>query len=398
MQNKRTLDDWLNWQETLMEETIVLGLDRVEIVYERLFPNGVPFGVITIAGTNGKGSTVSFLDSIYRQSKYKIGRSTSPHLIKYNERFAINGVEASDETIIKAFELIETQRKNIALTYFEFSTLAALIIFAEADIDLALLEVGLGGRLDSVNVVDSDVSVITNIAIDHTDYLGNTREAIGREKAGIMRTSRPCICGDQDPPDTLISYANEINTPITLVSEGYPGEIGLEGAHQRINAAVAIKAVECLMDRFPVLDQMTTDGIRKASIKGRFEKKYIADKTIILDVAHNPAAVESLVDTLRESPMNTVAIFSALIDKNIIDMVSLASESIKHWYLVPLSSERAIESKELRNKFSKPSATSICDDMNAAIKAALGRKEIQRVVIFGSFYTIADATLILDEI
>ena len=398
MQNKRTLDDWLNWQETLMEETIVLGLDRVEIVYERLFPNGVPFGVITIAGTNGKGSTVSFLDSIYRQSKYKIGRSTSPHLIKYNERFAINGVEASDETIIKAFELIETQRKNTALTYFEFSTLAALIIFAEADIDLALLEVGLGGRLDSVNVVDSDVSVITNIAIDHTDYLGNTREAIGREKAGIMRTSRPCICGDQDPPDTLISYANEINTPITLVSEGYPGEIGLEGAHQRINAAVAIKAVECLMDRFPVLDQMTTDGIRKASIKGRFEKKYIADKTIILDVAHNPAAVESLVDTLRESPMNTVAIFSALIDKNIIDMVSLASESIKHWYLVPLSSERAIESKELRNKFSKPSATSICDDMNAAIKAALGRKEIQRVVIFGSFYTIADATLILDEI
>ena len=398
MQNKRTLDDWLNWQETLMEETIVLGLDRVEIVYERLFPNGVPFGVITIAGTNGKGSTVSFLDSIYRQSKYKIGRSTSPHLIKYNERFAINGVEASDETIIKAFELIETQRKNIALTYFEFSTLAALIIFAEADIDLALLEVGLGGRLDSVNVVDSDVSVITNIAIDHTDYLGNTREAIGREKAGIMRTSRPCICGDQDPPDTLISYADEINTPITFVSEGYQGELGLEGAHQRINAAVAIKAVECLMDRFPVLDQMTTDGIRKASIKGRFEKKYIADKTIILDVAHNPAAVESLVDTLRESPMNTVAIFSALIDKNIIDMVSLASESIKHWYLVPLSSERAIESKELRNKFSKPSATSICDDMNAAIKAALGRKEIQRVVIFGSFYTIADATLILDEI
>ena len=398
MQNKRTLDDWLNWQETLMEETIVLGLDRVEIVYERLFPNGVPFGVITIAGTNGKGSTVSFLDSIYRQSKYKIGRSTSPHLIKYNERFAINGVEASDETIIKAFELIETQRKNVTLTYFEFSTLAALILFAEANIDLALLEVGLGGRLDSVNVVDSDVSVITNIAIDHTDYLGDTREAIGREKAGIMRTSRPCICGDQDPPDTLISYANEINTPITLVSEGYPGEIGLEGAHQRINAAVAIKAVECLMDRFPVLDQMTTDGIKKASIKGRFEKKYIADKTIILDVAHNPAAVESLVDTLGESPMNTVAIFSALIDKNIIDMVSLASESIKHWYLVPLSSERAIESKQLRNKFSKPSATSICNDMNAAIKAALKHKEIERVVIFGSFYTIADATLILDEI
>ena len=190
MENKRTLDDWLNWQETLMEETIVLGLDRVQVVYDRLFPDGVPYRVITIAGTNGKGSTVSFIDSIYRQSKFKIGRSTSPHLLKYNERYAIDGVDVSDEVIIKAFEQIETQRHDITLTYFEFSTLAALIIFAEANIDLAILEVGLGGRLDSVNVVDSDVSVITNVAIDHTDYLGDTREKIGREKAGVMRTSR----------------------------------------------------------------------------------------------------------------------------------------------------------------------------------------------------------------
>ena len=221
MHDKHTLDDWLNWQESLMEETIVLGLDRVQVVYDRLFPKGVPYKVITVAGTNGKGSTVSFIDSIYRQSKYKIGRSTSPHLLKYNERYAIDGEEVSDETIIKAFELIETKRQAVTLTYFEFSTLAALIIFAEAKIDLAILEVGLGGRLDSVNVVDNDVSVITNIAIDHTDYLGDTREAIGREKAGIMRTSRPCICGDQDPPHSLLSYAKEIGAPITFVSEGY---------------------------------------------------------------------------------------------------------------------------------------------------------------------------------
>ena len=240
MHDKHTLDDWLNWQESLMEETIVLGLDRVQVVYDRLFPNGVPYKVITVAGTNGKGSTVSFIDSIYRQSKYKIGRSTSPHLLKYNERYAIDGEEVSDETIIKAFELIETKRQEVTLTYFEFSTLAALIIFAEAKIDLAILEVGLGGRLDSVNVVDNDVSVITNIAIDHTDYLGDTREAIGREKAGIMRTSRPCICGDQDPPHSLLSYAKEIAAPITFVSEGYQDEIGLEGANQRITASVAI--------------------------------------------------------------------------------------------------------------------------------------------------------------
>jgi len=397
MQNKRTLDDWLNWQETLMEETIVLGLERVQIVYDRLFPNGVPFRVITIGGTNGKGSTVSFIDSIYRQSKYKIGRSTSPHLLKYNERYAINGVDVSDEEIINAFELIETKRLEVELTYFEFSTLAALIIFAEANIDLAILEVGLGGRLDSVNVVDSDVSVITNIAIDHTDYLGDTREAIGREKAGIMRTLRPCICGDQNPPQSLLSYAKEIDTPITFVSKGYQDEIGLDGAHQRLNAAVAIKAIESLMDKFPLSNQMITNGIKNVRIKARFEKRYIGDKTIILDVAHNPAAVKTLVDTLSESPMKTVAIFSALVDKNIIDMVNLASDTINHWYLVPLSSERAIKSIELKKKFSEPNSTTICDDMNSAIKKSLELKNAERVVIFGSFYTIADATLIVDK-
>ena len=397
MENKRTLDDWLNWQETLMEETIVLGLDRVQVVYDRLFPDGVPYRVITIAGTNGKGSTVSFIDSIYRQSKFKIGRSTSPHLLKYNERYAIDGVDVSDEVIIKAFEQIETQRHDITLTYFEFSTLAALIIFSEANIDLAILEVGLGGRLDSVNVVDSDVSVITNVAIDHTDYLGDTREKIGREKAGVMRTSRPCICGDQDPPQSLLAYAKEIETPVTFVSEGYKGEIGLEGAHQRINAAVAVEAVKKLLHQFPVSDEMISEGIRKASIKARFEKRYIADKTVILDVAHNPAAVKTLVETLSDSPMETVAIFSALIDKDIIDMVKLASESIRHWYLVPLSSDRAITSTELKKKFSNPDAATICSDMNNAIKMSLGLRDVERIVIFGSFYTIADATLIVDQ-
>ncbi|MGB0545020.1 MAG: bifunctional folylpolyglutamate synthase/dihydrofolate synthase [Candidatus Pseudothioglobus sp.] len=397
MENKRTLDDWLNWQETLMEETIVLGLDRVQVVYERLFPDGVPYRVITIAGTNGKGSTVSFIDSIYRQSKFKIGRSTSPHLLKYNERYAIDGVDVSDEVIIKAFEQIETQRDDITLTYFEFSTLAALIIFAEANIDLAILEVGLGGRLDSVNVVDSDVSVITNVAIDHTDYLGDTREKIGREKAGVMRTSRPCICGDQDPPQSLLAYAKEIDTPVTFVSEGYKGEIGLEGAHQRINAAVAVETVKKLLDQFPVSEEMISEGVRKASIKARFEKRFIADKTVILDVAHNPAAVKTLVETLSDSPMETVAIFSALIDKDIIDMVKLASESIRHWYLVPLSSDRAITSTELKKKFSDPDSTTVCSDMNSAIEMCLALRDVERVVIFGSFYTIADATLIVDQ-
>ena len=396
MQTKRTLDEWLTWQETLMEETIALGLDRVKIVYDELFPNGVPFKVITIGGTNGKGSTIAFIDSIYEQSKYKIGRSTSPHLLKYNERFAIDGKEVSDASIISAFELIEQKRDNITLTYFEFSTLATLIIFADARVDLALLEVGLGGRLDSVNVVDCNVSIITNIAIDHIEYLGDTREAIGHEKAGIMRNSIHCICGDQDPPLSLLNYAKEIDAPLTLIKEGYQGEIGLEGAHQRINAAVAIKAIEKLNYLFPVTNNMIVEGIKKAQIAARFQKIIIGDKTVILDVAHNPAAVETLVNTLLESPIETVAIFSALADKNIDDMIKLSSNSIKQWFLVPLSSERSIQLDALNDKFADSQTTTVCANMDSAINETLGLKNIKRIVIFGSFYTIADASEILN--
>ena len=398
MHNKKTLDEWLSWQEQLMEETILLGLDRVQLVYQRLFPDGVPFLAITVGGTNGKGSTIAFIDSIYRESKYKVGCSTSPHLIKYNERYAIDGEIVNDEVIIKAFEAIEEKREGVSLTYFEFSTLAALIIFSEADVDIALLEVGLGGRLDSVNVVDSDVSVITNIAIDHTDYLGDTRESIGTEKAGIMRTAKPCICGDQDPPNSVLAYAKKINTPLTLVKEKYKGAIGLEGVHQKLNAAVAIKVIEAISDPFPVSKEMIKTGIKQAQIVARFEKINVGNKSVILDVAHNPAAVQTLVETLSDSPMETVAIFSALADKNIDDMIGLASSNIRHWFLVPLSAERSVQIEALEDKFGDSQETTVCASMASAIEQALALKEIQRVVIFGSFYTVADASVILKEI
>jgi len=397
MHNKKTLDEWLSWQEQLMEETILLGLDRVQLVFKRLFPGGVPFLAITVGGTNGKGSTIALIDSIYRESKYKVGCSTSPHLIKYNERYAIDGEIVNDEVIIKAFEAIEAKREGVSLTYFEFSTLAALIIFSEADVDIAILEVGLGGRLDSVNVVDSDVSVITNIAIDHTDYLGDTRESIGTEKAGIMRTAKPCICGDQDPPNSVLAYAKKINTSVTLVKEKYQGEIGLEGVHQKLNAAVAIKVIEAISDQFPVSNKMIKSGIKQAQIVARFEKINVGNKTVILDVAHNPAAVQTLVNTLSDSPMETVAIFSALADKNIDDMIELASSNIKHWFLVPLSAERSIKMEALEDKFGDSQKTTVCPSMASAIEQALALKEIQRVVIFGSFYTVADASVILKE-
>jgi len=381
-----------------MEETILLGLDRVQLVYQRLFPDGVPFLAITVGGTNGKGSTIAFIDSIYRESKYKVGCSTSPHLIKYNERYAIDGEIVNDEVIIKAFEAIEAKREGVSLTYFEFSTLAALIIFSEADVDIAILEVGLGGRLDSVNVVDSDVSVITNIAIDHTDYLGDTRESIGTEKAGIMRTAKPCICGDQDPPNSVLAYAKKINTPLTLVKEKYKGEIGLEGVHQKLNAAVAIKVIEAISKPYPVSKEMIKSGIKQAQIVARFEKINVGNKSVILDVAHNPAAVQTLVETLSDSPMETVAIFSALADKNIDDMIELASPNIRHWFLVPLSAERSVQMEVLEDKFGGSQETTVCASMASAIEQALALKEIQRIVIFGSFYTVADASVILKEI
>ena len=398
MHNKKTLDEWLSWQEQLMEETILLGLDRVQRVYQRLFPDGVPFFAITVGGTNGKGSTIAFIDSIYRESKYRVGCCTSPHLIKYNERYTIDGEIVNDSVIIKAFEAIEKKRKGVSLTYFEFSTLAALIIFSEADVDIALLEVGLGGRLDSINVVDSDVSVITNVAIDHTEYLGDTRESIGTEKAGIMRTAKPCICGDQDPPNSVLAYAKKINVPLTLIKEKYEGEIGLEGDHQKMNAAVAIKVIKAISDKFPVSKEMIQSGIKQAQIVARFEKISVGNKTVILDVAHNPAAVKTLIKTLSESAMETVAIFSALADKNIDDMIELASSNIKHWFLVPLSAERSIKMEALEDKFGDSQKTTVCPSMASAIEQALALKEIQRVVIFGSFYTVADASVILKEI
>jgi len=398
MHNKKTLNEWLSWQEQLMEETILLGLDRVQLVYQRLFPDGVPFLAITVGGTNGKGSTIAFIDSIYRESKYKVGCSTSPHLIKYNERYAIDGEIVNDEVIIKAFEAIEAKRQGVSLTYFEFSTLAALIIFSEAAVDIAILEVGLGGRLDSVNIVDSDVSVITNIAIDHTEYLGDTRESTGTEKAGTMRTAKPCICGDQDPPNRELAYAKKIDAPLTLVKAQYGGEIGLEGFHQRLNAAVAIKVIEAINSQFPVSKEMIKSGIKKAQILARFEKINVGNKTVILDVAHNPAAVQTLVNTLSDSPMETVAIFSALADKNIDDMIESASTNIKHWFLVPLSAERSVQMETLEDKFGDSQETTVCSSMASAIEQALALKEIQRIVIFGSFYTVADASVILKQI
>ena len=393
----KTLDEWLDWQESLHTQEVDLGLERVQKVYRKLFPNGVPFQVITVAGTNGKGSTITFIDSIYQQSDFKVGAFTSPHLIKYNERFSVNGKMASDERICQAFDTIEVLRGNTSLTYFEFSTLAALVIFANEKVAIAVLEIGLGGRLDSVNIVDPNVSVITNIAIDHTDYLGDTREVIGLEKAGIMRNDVSCICGDQNPPTSLQNHADNIGALLTFVNQPYLGKISLQGEHQQYNAALAIEVVNQLQPLFPIDQSQLSQGLEKANILARFQIKILNDKTVVLDVAHNEAAIKVLAETLKSEKVPTLAIFSALKDKNIELMINAIEFCIDEWLIVPLSVNRAIRIQDLVEKFSLSSKITTCKGMESAIHQALNTQQHQRVVIFGSFHTVVDAMKILDK-
>ena len=275
--------------------------------------------------------------------------------------------------------------------------MAALVIFANEKVDVAILEVGLGGRLDSVNIVDPNVSVITNIAIDHTDYLGDTREAIGFEKAGIMRSDTPCICGDKNPPISIQKQADDIGALLLFISEPYQGAITLKGEHQQFNAALAIEAVNQLQQLLPLGQNQLYQGLEKANILARFQVETLNDKTIVLDVAHNEAAIKVLAETLKAEKVPTLAIFSALKDKNIELMINAIESCIDEWLIVPLSVNRAIRTQDLVEKFSLSSKITICKDMASAIHQALNMQQYQLVVIFGSFHTVADAMKTLDK-
>jgi len=386
-----TITEWLSWQESLHGQEIDLGLTRIQNVYLKLFPKGVPFTTITVAGTNGKGSTIAFIESIYQQTHYSVAKFTSPHILNYNERFVINELQATDSQICTAFEQIEQARGNTSLTYFEFSTLAALLIFAEQEVDIAILEIGLGGRLDSVNVVDADIAVITNIAIDHVDYLGDTRELIGHEKAGIMRANTPCICGDLNSPLSLHEYAQKIGAELEFISEPYTGVLTLKGMHQQYNAALARLCIKKLNQKFPIKEKLISQGLKKAQLAGRFQTKNINDKQFIFDVAHNEAAVEALAKELAKNNQPTLAVFSVLKDKNISLMIKAISPIIDQWLIAPLTVTRATDINDLANQFSLTEAVSAFDNVNLAMANALNQRSYQRIVVFGSFHVVADA-------
>ena len=394
----KTLNQWLDWQENLHSQEIDLGLDRIHCVYLKLFPNGVSFSSIVVAGTNGKGSTIALLESVYQQSSFSVAKFTSPHILNYNERFVINGTQASDEQICNAFETIERVRNNTSLTYFEFSTLAALLIFADQKVDIAILEIGLGGRLDSVNVVDADISIITNIAIDHVDYLGDTRELIGYEKAGIMRANKPCVCGDANPPLSLEKHANNIGTLLEFVEKPYSGKLSLKGEHQKRNAALAALCIKKLEYKFPINKLDIQQGFELASLEGRFQIKTIKDKMIIFDVAHNEAAIKVLAQELKKDNQPTLAIFSALKDKDIPLMIDAISPLIGQWLLVPLSVNRAADMNFLVDQFNLDHNIKAYDNIQLAINQALNQHSHQRIVIFGSFHVVADALTTLKRL
>jgi dihydrofolate synthase/folylpolyglutamate synthase len=411
-----TLAAWLRYLETLHPKQMALGLPRVRSVYERM---GIapPRPVITVAGTNGKGSVCALMESMLLASAYCPALYTSPHLARYNERVRIGGECASDADLVTAFNAVEDVREAVALTYFEFGTLAALWLFARAKPDMTILEVGLGGRLDAVNIVDADVAVVTSIGIDHVDYLGPTRETIGREKAGVFRPGRPVVCGDYDPPRALIDAADAIGAPVLQIGRDYrataksgqwdfdgPGgkRFGLpypalRATVQVANAATAIAALDLIRGTHPVDAGAIRAGLVEVTLRGRFQV-LPGRPAVILDVAHNPDAARVLAATLDATGYRerALAVFGMLADKDIAGVVEAMKRSIDRWFVATLPGPRGAPAQALVDALVAagvaPAAIRPFGTVAAALVAARGEAgEADKIVVFGSFLTVADA-------
>ncbi|MDD1631864.1 MAG: bifunctional tetrahydrofolate synthase/dihydrofolate synthase [Methylococcaceae bacterium] len=410
-----SLKDWLDWQESLHPLAIDMGLERTAQVYHALNPDCIKPPTITVAGTNGKGSCIAYLEAIYRAQGYRVGAYSSPHILKYNERIKIDGKPVSDELICEAFARIESVRGNTSLSYFEFGTLAALDIFWRSGLDIQLLEVGLGGRLDAVNIVDPDVSLISSIGIDHVDWLGATREAIGQEKAGIFRAKTPAIVGDCNPPESLLQSAVDKDALLYCIGKdfGYKKnttdwdwfagdlhidqlpEPGLKGEHQYRNASAVILAVEVLAKSLPVSDMSIRTGLKNTLLPGRFQ--LINDKIpVLLDVGHNPEAVKTLVDYLNMTfPGKKIhAVFSMMKDKDIAGVLEIMNPVVYDWFFAPLTNPRAATEPLMREIFSQSSVarvsfgfTGFAEAFNAAKNQA---QEDDLLLVFGSFFLVSD--------
>ena len=416
---KKNLAEWLSWQETLHLSEIDLGLDRIRVVAEALDLLSPTFPIITVAGTNGKGSSVAMLDAILHAQGYKTGNYTSPHLVHYNERIKLGGLNVSDQKIVSAFEKIDKARGKTSLTYFEFSTLAAMLIFNDEKVDVAILEVGLGGRLDAANLWDAGLAIISSIDVDHVAWLGDDREKIAVEKAGIMRKNTPVISGEPNPPSTIASEAQRIGAQLSQINSDFFYESSdqnswlwkskdkqlelpfpaLKGEFQLSNASTVIAGLLAIESRLPVSDNAIKSGLENASAEGRLQL-ISKEPEWLIDVAHNPHAAKELAKYLHENPVTgkTYALFSMLRDKDIKAVVSIMQDAIDEWHIVGLGGSRGINLNELKQEITQQSSVTnnhtkiiehqSIDDACVSLKNISKSKD--RVVAFGSFLVVSD--------
>jgi len=411
-----TLADWLARLETLHPKGIDLGLERVRKVADRLALRLEAPSVI-VAGTNGKGSTCAMLASVLRAAGYRTGLYTSPHLLDFNERARIDGEVASDAALVEQFEAVDAARGDITLTYFEFTTLAVLRLFAAARLDAAVLEVGLGGRLDAVNLVDADAAIVTSVDIDHVDYLGPTRETIGFEKAHVYRAGRPAICSDPQPPQSLVDHAARIGADFwrsgrdfsfhgdraqwaysgrTRRRSGLPYP-ALRGANQLLNASGVLAALEALEQRLPVSQQAVRQGLLTVELPARFQV-LPGRPTTVLDVAHNPHAAAVLAENLDHQGYfpQTHAVFGMLHDKDIAAVVARLGDRVDHWHIGSTHGPRGASAADVAAivRSARGSAATPISEHESVASAYLQARERagadDRIVAFGSFLTVAE--------
>ena len=403
------------YQSNVHSQTIDLGLERVSTVARRMGLECMSCPVITVSGTNGKGSTIAFLESIYSAAGYHVGTYTSPHMLRYNERIRIKGSECADELLCDSFARIETARAEIPLSYFEFGTLAALdLFFRETTLDVILLEVGLGGRLDAVNIIDPDVAVVTSVSLDHTEWLGDDLESIGYEKAGIFRADVPAVFGDRKPPQSIVDHAKSLHAPLYVLGQHFNyqreesswqwssqgratkklSRPGLFGAAQYQNAATALMTVALLEHQLSVTSQLCDQGISKAALLGRYQHVPGSIETI-LDIAHNSDSAKTLAHSLSETPVQgkTRVVLGMLEDKDIASVVTNLFEVVDNWYLCGLVVDRGASATRLKSEVQKslPTAhTQTFVDVKEAYKAARAESgQADRIIICGSTYTVA---------
>lgn len=419
----RTLAQWLEYQERVNVRSIELGLDRVSEVWRRMGAARPARHIITVGGTNGKGSTVALLEAMSRAAGLRVGCYTSPHLLRYNERVRIDGTDASDGALVASFERIEQARGEIPLTYFEFGTLAALDLFARADLDMAVLEVGLGGRLDAINIVDADVAVITTVDLDHMDWLGNDRDSIGREKAGIARAGRPAIVGEDAPPAGLLDALAAMGAQVQCAGIDFQVQRHAQGWRwlhrdgstldlpdpalaapvQYANAAAAIAALHALPVREPwqapgVFAGIAAEGLRQVRIAGRLQSLG-GDPELVVDVGHNPQAARALAQWLdRHAGGRVHAVYGALADKDVAGVIGALGERIAYWHLAGLDADtpRGLAADALAEQLRAVLPGARVDrhaNVGAALAAARSMAQPgERVLAFGSFF-VASAVL-----